>query len=269
MAADCPETQPERGNAILAKADRPAKPVIAYVRVSSKAQGRSGLGVDAQRTALDDFARREKFDIVESFTEVETAKGDTLARRPQLTAALKAAKRIKDDDYGRAPIIVAKLDRLSRDVHFISGLMAERVPFLVAELGTDTDPFLLHIYAAFAEKERRLISERTKAGLREARKRGVVIGGTNARSLKNQAEARERAEELRSVMGKLEGLSHRAAAAALNKRRIKTPLGGKWHSVTVQRVRARLAATAPEAAGKELAARWRVLEGRTAREPKK
>ena len=171
MAADCPETQPERGNAILAKADRPAKPVIAYVRVSSKAQGRSGLGVDAQRTALDDFARREKFDIVESFTEVETAKGDTLARRPQLTAALKAAKRIKDDDYGRAPIIVAKLDRLSRDVHFISGLMAERVPFLVAELGTDTDPFLLHIYAAFAEKERRLISERTKAGLREARKR--------------------------------------------------------------------------------------------------
>jgi DNA invertase Pin-like site-specific DNA recombinase len=70
---------------------------------------------------------------------------------------------------------VAKLDRLSRDVHFISGLMAERVPFLVADLGTDTDPFMLHIYAAFAEKERRLISERTKAGLREARKRGVVI----------------------------------------------------------------------------------------------
>jgi DNA invertase Pin-like site-specific DNA recombinase len=220
----------------------------AYLRVSSKAQGRSGLGLDAQRTALDDFARREKFDIVESFTEVETAKGDTLARRPQLAAALKAAKRIKDDDYGRAPIIVAKLDRLSRDVHFISGLMAERVPFLVAELGTDTDPFLLHIYAAFAEKERRLISERTKAGLREARKRGVVIGGTNARSLKNQAEARERAEELRATMVKLEGMSHRAAAAALNKRRIRTPLGGKWHSVTVQRVRARLAATAPEAA---------------------
>jgi DNA invertase Pin-like site-specific DNA recombinase len=235
---------------MLAKADRPAKPVIAYVRVSSKAQGRSGLGLEAQRTALDDFARREKFDIVQSFTEVETAKGDTLARRPQLAAALKAAKGIKDDDYGRAPIIVAKLDRLSRDVHFISGLMAERVPFLVADLGTDTDPFMLHIYAAFAEKERRLISERTKAGLREARKRGVVIGGTNARSLKNAAEALNRAYDLRPVMAKLADLSHRQAAAALNKRRIKTPRGGasRWHSVTVQRVRARLAATAPEAA---------------------
>ena len=103
---------------------------VAYYRVSTDKQGRSGLGLDAQRTALDDFARREKFDIVESFTEVETAKGDTLARRPQLAAALKAAKRIKDDDYGRAPIVVAKLDRLSRDVHFISGLMAEKVPFL-------------------------------------------------------------------------------------------------------------------------------------------
>ena len=233
---------------MLAKADRPAKPVIAYVRVSSKAQGRSGLGLDAQRTALDDFARREKFDIVESFTEVETAKGDTLARRPQLAAALKAAKRIKDDDYGRAPIIVAKLDRLSRDVHFISGLMAERVPFLVAELGTDTDPFMLHIYAAFAEKERRLISERTKAGLREAKRKGKVIGGRNAQSDRNAAEAAERAEALRPVMAKLADLSHRQAAQALNKRRIKTPLGGKWHSVTVQRVRARLAATAPEAA---------------------
>jgi len=235
---------------LLAKADRPAKPVIAYVRVSSKAQGRSGLGLDAQRTALDDFARREKFDIVQSFEEVETAKGDTLARRPQLAAALKAAKRMKDDDYGRAPIIVAKLDRLSRDVHFISGLMAERVPFLVADLGTDTDPFMLHIYAAFAEKERRLISERTKAGLREAKRKGKVIGGRNAQSDRNAAEAAKRAEELRPVMAKLEGLSHRAAAAALNKRRIKTPRGGasRWHSVTVQRVRARLAATAPEAA---------------------
>jgi DNA invertase Pin-like site-specific DNA recombinase len=236
---------------MLAKADRPAKPVIAYVRVSSKAQGRSGLGLDAQRTALDDFARREKFDIVESFTEVETAKGDTLARRPQLAAALKAAKRIKDDDYGRAPIIVAKLDRLSRDVHFISGLMAERVPFLVADLGTDTDPFMLHIYAAFAEKERRLISERTKAGLREARKRGKVIGGANAQSARNAVEAAERAEALRADFAKLADLSHRQAAAALNKRRIKTPLGGKWHSVTVARVRARLGlvATAPEASG--------------------
>jgi len=132
-------------------------------------------------------------------------KGDKLARRPQLAAALKAAKRIKDDDYGRAPIVVAKLDRLSRDVHFISRLMAERVPFLVADLGTDTDPFMLHIYAAFAEKERRLISERTKAGLREARKRGKVIGGHNDQSDRNAVEAAKRAEALRATMSKLDG----------------------------------------------------------------
>jgi DNA invertase Pin-like site-specific DNA recombinase len=123
------------------------------------------------------------------------------------------------------------------------------VPFLVADLGTDTDPFMLHIYAAFAEKERRLISERTKAGLREARKRGVVIGGHNAQSDRNAQAALATAERLRPVMAKLADLSHRAAAEALNRRRIKTPLGGKWHSVTVQRVRSRLAATAPEAAG--------------------
>jgi DNA invertase Pin-like site-specific DNA recombinase len=167
--------------------------------VPSCARRAQGLGLDAQRTALDDFARREKFDIVQSFEE---AKGDTLKQRPQLAAALRVAKGIKDDDYGRAPIIVAKLDRLSRDVHFISGLMAERVPFLVAELGTDTDPFLLHIYTAFAEKERRLMSERTKAGLREARKRGVVIGGHNAQSDRNAQAALATAERLRPVMAK-------------------------------------------------------------------
>jgi hypothetical protein len=97
--------------------------------------------------------------------EVESAKGDTLTHRPKLRAALKAARKIKDEDYKSAPIILAKLDRLSRDVHFISGLMAQKVPFICAELGADRDPFMLHIYAALAEKERRLISERTKAGL--------------------------------------------------------------------------------------------------------
>ena len=81
-----------------------------------------------------------------------TGKGaDALDRRPQLAAALKGARRLK------CPIVVSKLDRLSRDVHFISGLMAQRVPFIVTELGADTDPFMLHIYAALAEKERRMM----------------------------------------------------------------------------------------------------------------
>jgi DNA invertase Pin-like site-specific DNA recombinase len=112
---------------------------VAYERVSTAGQGKSGLGLDAQREAIARFAALEGLTIAETFTEIETAKGDTLARRPKLAAALKAARKIK------APVIVAKLDRLSRDVHFISGLMAERVPFIVAELGADTDPFMLPI----------------------------------------------------------------------------------------------------------------------------
>jgi DNA invertase Pin-like site-specific DNA recombinase len=210
------------------------KPVVAYIRVSTKGQGKSGLGLDAQRDALARFASVEGFHIVEAFAEVETAKGDTLARRPQLAAALKVARKLK------APVIVAKLDRLSRDVHFISGLMAHKVPFIVAELGADTDPFMLHIYAALAEKERRLISERTKAGLAAAKGRGVKLGGTNAQSLKAAAEARERAEALRPILGELAGMSARAVAAELNKRKIQTPAGGTWHAVQVIRVRERL-----------------------------
>src|SRR5207248_2950714 len=113
---------------------REPKPAIAYIRVSTKAQGKSGLGLEAQQTALDRFAKTEAFHFVQTFTEVETAKGDTLAHRPKLAQALKAARKIKDDDYRCAPVIVAKLDRLSRDVHFVSGLMAQKVPFIVAEL---------------------------------------------------------------------------------------------------------------------------------------
>ena len=125
------------------------KTAIAYTRVSTASQGRSGLGLEAQQAALARFAEAEGFDFAETFTEVETGKGaDALERRPQLSAALIAARKLK------APIVVAKLDRLSRDVHFISGLMTHRTPFIVAELGPDIDPFMLHIYAAVAEKER-------------------------------------------------------------------------------------------------------------------
>jgi hypothetical protein len=114
---------------MVRKPEREPKPVIEYIRVSTAQQGKSGLGLEAQRENIGRFCKQEGFTVVESFVEIESAKGDTLARRPKLAAALKAAKRLKDDDYGRPPIIVAKLDRLSRDVHFISGLMTERVPF--------------------------------------------------------------------------------------------------------------------------------------------
>jgi DNA invertase Pin-like site-specific DNA recombinase len=110
------------------------------------------------------------------YVEAESGKGsDALDRRPQLAAALAAAKAAK------CSVVVAKLDRLSRDVAFVAGLMAQRVPFIVADLGRDADPFMLHLYAALAEKERRLISERTTAALAARKATGAVLG--NRRNL--------------------------------------------------------------------------------------
>src|SRR3982075_988818 len=139
---------------------------VAYLRVSTQQQHRSGLGIEAQRAAVARFAEVEGITIISEFVEAETGKGaDALDRRPQLAAALAAARSAK------CAVLVSKLDRLSRDVAFVSGLMAQRVPFIVAELGRDADPFMLHLYAALAEKERRLISERTKAALAAKRPR--------------------------------------------------------------------------------------------------
>jgi DNA invertase Pin-like site-specific DNA recombinase len=225
---------------MLARQGRSTKPAIGYVRVSTRQQGDSGLGLEAQRHAIDEFAARERFEVVGVFEEVLSGKGDELAKRPQLQAALKAARRIKDEDYRCAPIIVAKLDRLSRDVHFISGLTAERVPFICTDLGAETDPFMLHLYAALAEKERRLISERTKAGLAAAKRRGVRLGGRNEQSERTRAEALARAERLRPIFTELADLPARAAAAELDRRGIKTPTGAQWHGNTVKRIRERL-----------------------------
>src|SRR5215831_16715352 len=144
----------------IRRAPMTVRPLITYVRVSTSQQGRSGLGIEAQRAALRQFANAEGFEIAREIVEIETGKGvDALDRRPQLKAALAAARKL------RCHVAVAKLDRLSRDVHFISGLVAHKVPFLVAELGPDVDPFVLHLFAALAEKERALISTRTRQAL--------------------------------------------------------------------------------------------------------
>ena len=144
---------------------------VAYYRVSTRQQQRSGLGIEAQRAAVERFAEAENLTIIAEFTEVETGKGaDALDRRPQLAAALAAARQAK------CSVLVSKLDRLSRDVAFVAGLMAQRVPFIVAELGRDADPFMLHLYAALAEKERRLISERTKVALAIRKASGTKLG---------------------------------------------------------------------------------------------
>ena len=118
--------------------------------------------------------------------------------------------------------------------------MKHRVAFIVTELGADTDPFLLHLYAALAEKERKLISDRTRAAMKAAKARGVVLGGLRDKGVELQREARERAEQLRDVFTELGDLSARKTAAVLNARGIRTPEGGKWYATQVIRVRKRL-----------------------------
>jgi DNA invertase Pin-like site-specific DNA recombinase len=208
------------------------KDAVGYIRVSTAKQGRSGLGLEAQQAALTKFAEAEGFRFLKTFTEMESGADDD---RPELAAAVAAARKAK------APILIAKLDRLSRDVHYISGLMKHRVPFIVTELGADTDPFLLHIYAALAEKERRMISQRTKDAMAAARARGVQLGGHRAQSDITKAEAQQRAESLRGVFEGLSALSATKAAEELNRRGVPTAAGGKWQALQVIRVRKRLA----------------------------
>jgi DNA invertase Pin-like site-specific DNA recombinase len=211
------------------------KPAIGYIRVSTPRQGKSGLGLEAQQAALARFAESEGYNLIQTFEEIETGKGaDALERRPQLSAAVKAAKQRK------APIIVAKLDRLSRDVHFISGLMKHKTPFVVVELGADADPFMLHIYAALAEKEREYISQRTKDALAAKKAHGLKLGGLNTGSIKNRDEAMERAQALRPILADLAGQSARAIAAELNLLKVPAPRGGAWHAMTVIRLQRRL-----------------------------
>jgi DNA invertase Pin-like site-specific DNA recombinase len=222
------------------------KPVVAYIRVSTAQQGKSGLGIEAQRAALARVAEVEGFDIVGEFVEVETGKGsDALDRRPELAAALNAARKAK------CPLAVAKLDRLSRDVHFISGLMAHRVPFIVADLGPDADPFMLHLYAALAEKERALISQRTKAALTAAKGRGVRLGNpciddARAKAIETtRAGADRHAANVLPIIQQVQAAGARTlreVAEALNARGIATPRGGKWYATSVKNLLARCAA---------------------------
>jgi DNA invertase Pin-like site-specific DNA recombinase len=221
------------------------KSAVAYLRVSTHRQGRSGLGVEAQREAIRRFAEAEGIEILGEHVEVETGKGsDALDRRPILAQALAQAHQ------RRCPIIVAKLDRLSRDVSFIAGLMAQKVPFVVAELGTDADPFMLHLYAALAEKERSLISQRTKAALAAKKAQGVKLGNPNYAASVGKARAAivANADQFAtSVLPIVEGIQASGVvaldriAAALNARGVHTRRGGKWHASTVRNLLLRTA----------------------------
>ena len=217
---------------------------VAYYRVSTKQQQRSGLGIEAQRATVARFAEAEGLTIIADFVEAETGKGaDALDRRPQLAAALAAARTAK------CRVLVSKLDRLSRNVAFVAGLMAQRVPFIVAELGRDADPFMLHLYAALAEKERRLISERTKAALavRKAtgRKLGNPINLGQAGRLGRDALATSADEHAQTLLPILRAVRSEGAitlaaiAAALNDRKVPTARGAHWHVSSVMNLLAR------------------------------
>jgi DNA invertase Pin-like site-specific DNA recombinase len=217
---------------------------VAYYRVSTKQQQRSGLGIEAQRATVTRFAGAEHLTIIAELVEIETGKGaDALDRRPQLAAALAAARTAK------CSVLVSKLDRLSRDVAFVSGLMAQRVPFIVAELGRDADPFMLHLYAALAEKERSLIAERTKAALAAKRANGARLG--NPTNL-DHAGALGRATQVAAADEFVSGLlpvvvairqtganTLEAMSQALNQRGIRTARGGQWRASSVANLFAR------------------------------
>jgi DNA invertase Pin-like site-specific DNA recombinase len=217
------------------------KPVVSYLRVSTDRQGRNGLGIEAQRDAIARFVEAEGYTIAAEHVEVETGKGaDALDRRPELAAALAAARKL------RCPVIVAKLDRLSRDVAFISGLMAQKVPFIVAELGADADPFRLHLYAALAEKERSLISQRTRVALAAKKVQGAKLGNRT-----NLGEAQAKGQEALKAgadqfaanalpvieqIRKTGATSLQAISDALNARGVRTARGGQWAPMTVKRI---------------------------------
>lgn len=225
------------------------KPAVAYLRVSTKAQLDSGLGIEAQRSAVQTFADANGFEIVAEHVEAASGKGfDALEQRPILSAAITQARKLK------APVMVSKLDRLSRDVAFISSMMSRRVPFIVTALGPTADPFMLHLWAALAEQERRMISDRTRDALASVKSRGVSKKGKTILKLGNPtnlneagrlgAAANARAADLfaENILPIIESIkasgirTHIGIASAMNARGIKTARGGDWHSTTVARM---------------------------------
>jgi DNA invertase Pin-like site-specific DNA recombinase len=221
---------------------------VGYLRVSTREQGRSGLGLEAQRHAIEEFAARENFTINSWHQDVQTGKGsDALAQRPGLREALRAAKAVKG-----CTLLTMKLDRLARNSHFITGLMEQKVRFIVVNL-PKADPFMLRIYAAIDEEEAERISARTKDALAAAKRRGQKLGmagkskaeqraiRAKAMSAKHRA-AMERVEALRpqiefALKG---GATLRQAAQTLNQRGVESPMGGRWHAPSLLKAARRL-----------------------------
>jgi DNA invertase Pin-like site-specific DNA recombinase len=248
------------------------KDAIGYLRVSTQEQGRSGLGLAAQRFDIEHFGQREGFSVASWHQDIQTGAGkDAILLRPGLAAALKEAR------AARCPLIVSRLDRLSRNVHFIAGLMEHKVHFVVAVFGRNVDHFTLHIYASIAEQERKMISERVKAATLIAKSQGRKFGlqlrpkswQRKVSALGRAAliqEANDRAQAYRVYVEwalgqpgvKERPISFAAAAKKLNARNIETPMGGRWRGHHLQRMARRLALDHPLARMPESFARARV-----------
>lgn len=212
---------------------------ISYTRVSSKKQGKSGLGLEAQQKMISDFIAANGGELVESFVEVESGKVDD---RPELAKAIRKAQLVG----GR--VLVGKLDRLSRDLHFITQLQKTKIDFAVCDL-PGCDSFTIHIYGALAQREREMISARTKAGLAAAKARGVQLGTDNLH-FADMAAARAKGAESVKLMAddfaarvkptitalRAQGLTLRAIAAQLEGQGAKTARGGKWTATAVKNV---------------------------------
>lgn len=210
---------------------------IAYYRVSTDRQGRSGLGLEAQREAVTSYLNGGNWQLLDEFVEVESGKRDD--NRPQLAAALAACRK------HRATLVIAKLDRLSRNVAFIANIMESKAEFIAVD-----QPFAnrlnLHILAAFAEHEREQISIRTKAALAAKKAQGVKLGNrTNLAEAQAKGGAAVRREADRfaaNIMPIIQQIqragltSYNAIAKALNDRGVKTAKGGTWAAATVRNI---------------------------------
>ena len=216
---------------------------VAYYRVSTAKQGESGLGLEAQQKAVRDYLDGGRWSIVAEFTEIESgSKSD----RPELAKAFAACR------ARRATLVISKLDRLSRDAHFLLGLQKAGVKFVAADM-PEANEMVVGIMALVAQAERRMISERTKAALQAAKARGIKLGNPTRRppkatpetrakgSAANAEQARAFAERLRPLLTELDGLSLRTVARELERRGIATARGGKWTAGLVSAARKRLA----------------------------
>jgi DNA invertase Pin-like site-specific DNA recombinase len=217
---------------------------VAYYRVSTERQGRSGLGLEAQQQAVRDHLNGGPWVLLDEVIEIESGKRND---RPKIAEALRLCR------LHGATLIIAKLDRLARNVAFISGLMEAKVEFIACDFPT-ANRLTVHILAAVAEHEAQMISERTKAALQAARARGVRLGGDRGNlpsvaleGAHASAEARSkaataRAHDLAPTIRQLQagGLSLRRVAVELTRRGIPTARGGPWSAVTVSRVLERI-----------------------------